>query len=34
MSFIQGEPGIKYLLQEGMPKKGSSLAELGWGVAI
>lgn len=23
----QGEPGIKYLLKEGMPRKGSSLAK-------
>ena len=25
--LTQGEPGIKYLLQEGMPRKGSSLAK-------
>ena len=26
MCLTQGEPEIKYLLQEGMPRKGSSLA--------
>jgi len=25
--FIQGEPGIKYFFQEGVPRKGSSLIE-------